>query len=101
MSLAIFGPAHSPQRSHLELSPQRRQQIQLTSKPLLLSKIIARKRSGSSLKIMFQQTGAQRLVGDVSTGVIRPIDPAKFRNFFLPFAHFPPWEALLPASCVF
>jgi hypothetical protein len=33
---------------------------------------------GSSLKIAFQQAGAQRLVGDVSTGVFRPVVTEKF-----------------------
>jgi hypothetical protein len=43
-----FCPDHPPRRSHLELSPQRQQQIPLTSKPSLLSKIIARKHSACS-----------------------------------------------------
>jgi hypothetical protein len=33
--------------------------------------------SSSSLKLAFQQAGVQRLVGDVSTGVFRPIIAAK------------------------
>jgi hypothetical protein len=36
--------------------------------------------SSSSLKIVFQQAGAQRLFGNVSTGTFCPIVPAKFRN---------------------
>ncbi len=36
---------------------------------------------GTSLKLAFRQTGAQRLAGDVSTGNFRPIVPLKFRNF--------------------
>jgi hypothetical protein len=35
----------------------------------------------SSLKILFRQAGAQRLVGDVSTGVFRPVVPEKFRKY--------------------
>ncbi len=35
---------------------------------------------GTSLKLAFRQTGAQRLVGDVSTGVFRPIVSLKFRK---------------------
>jgi hypothetical protein len=39
--------------------------------------------SGTSLKVAFRQTGAQRLAGDVSTGNFRPIVPLKFRKTFL------------------
>ncbi len=35
---------------------------------------------GTSLKLAFRQTGAQRLAGDVSTGNFRPIVPLKFRK---------------------
>jgi hypothetical protein len=35
---------------------------------------------GTSLKLAFHQTGAQRLAGDVSTGNFRPIVPIKFRK---------------------
>ncbi len=38
---------------------------------------------GTSLKLAFRQTGAQRLTGDVSTGNFRPIVPLKFRKTFL------------------
>jgi hypothetical protein len=80
-----------PPRSHLELSLPRRWQIHLTSKPWLLSKITAQKTqpllSGSSLKIALQQTGAQLLVGDVSTGVFLPIVPEKFRKGILLHLH--------------
>jgi hypothetical protein len=38
---------------------------------------------GTSLKLAFRQTGAQRLAGDVSTGNFRPIVPLKFRKTFL------------------
>jgi hypothetical protein len=32
---------------------------------------------GTSLTIAFQQAGAHRLVGDVSTGVFQPVMPQK------------------------
>jgi hypothetical protein len=35
---------------------------------------------GTSFKLAFRQTGAQRLAGDVSTGNFRPIVPLKFRK---------------------
>ncbi len=35
---------------------------------------------GTSLKLAFRQTGAQRLAGDVSTGNFRPVVPLKFRK---------------------
>jgi hypothetical protein len=35
---------------------------------------------GTSLKLAFRQTGAQRLAGDISTGTFRPIVPLKFRK---------------------
>ncbi len=35
---------------------------------------------GTSLKLAFRQTGAQRLAGDVSTGNFCPIVPLKFRK---------------------
>jgi hypothetical protein len=41
---------------------------------------------GTSLKLAFRQTGAQRLSGDISTGTFRPIVPLKFRKDI--FAHF-------------
>ncbi len=41
---------------------------------------------GTSLKLAFRQTGAQRLAGDVSTGNFRPIAPLKFRKTI--FDHF-------------
>ncbi len=41
---------------------------------------------GTSLKLAFRQTGAQRLTGDISTGNFRPIVPLKFRKYI--FAHF-------------
>jgi hypothetical protein len=41
---------------------------------------------GTSLKLAFCQTGAQRLAGDVSTGTFRPIVPLKFRKAI--FDHF-------------
>jgi hypothetical protein len=41
---------------------------------------------GTSLKLAFRQTGAQRLAGDVSTGNFHPIVPLKFRKTF--FDHF-------------
>jgi hypothetical protein len=46
---------------------------------------------GSSLKLALRQSGAQHLVGDISTGVFCPIVPAKFRkDIFFAFAqHFP------------
>jgi hypothetical protein len=37
--------------------------------------------SGSSLKIVFQEAGTQRLVGDVSTGFFHPVVPEKFRKY--------------------
>jgi hypothetical protein len=52
---------------------------------------------GTSLKLAFRQTGAQRLADDVSTGVFRQIVPLKYRKDI--FAHFHnvahPWEAWL------
>jgi hypothetical protein len=36
---------------------------------------------GSSLKLAFRQIGAQRLAGDISTGVFHPIIPLKFRKY--------------------
>ncbi len=33
---------------------------------------------GTSLKLAFRQTGAQRLAGDISTGNFRPVVPLKF-----------------------
>jgi hypothetical protein len=36
--------------------------------------------SGSSLKLAFQQAGSQRQVGDVYTGVCRPIVPLKLQK---------------------
>ncbi len=33
---------------------------------------------GTSLKLAFRQTGAQRLAGDISTGTFHPIVPLKF-----------------------
>jgi hypothetical protein len=41
---------------------------------------------GTSLKLVFCQPGAQRLAGDVSTGIFCPIVPLKFRKDI--FAHF-------------
>jgi hypothetical protein len=41
---------------------------------------------GTSLKLAFRQTGAQRLAGDVSTGTFCPIVPLKFRKAI--FDHF-------------
>jgi hypothetical protein len=41
---------------------------------------------GTSLKLAFRQTGAQRLASDISTGNFRPIVPLKFRKDI--FAHF-------------
>ncbi len=41
---------------------------------------------GTSLKLAFNQTGAQRLAGDVSTGNFHPIVPLKFRKNI--FEHF-------------
>jgi hypothetical protein len=35
---------------------------------------------GTSLKLAFRQTSAQRLAGDISTGVFRPVVPIKFRK---------------------
>jgi hypothetical protein len=35
---------------------------------------------GTSLKLAFRQTGAQRLAGDISTGNFRPVVPLKFRK---------------------
>jgi hypothetical protein len=57
---------------------------------------------GSSFKLAFRQTGAQRLAGDVSTGVFRPIVPGKFRKDFFPFAqYFTSWETRLLVFGVF
>ncbi len=39
---------------------------------------------GTSLKIAFCQTGAQRLAGDISTGTFCPIFPLKFRKYISP-----------------
>jgi hypothetical protein len=36
--------------------------------------------SGTSLKLAFRQTGAQRLAGNVFTGNFHPIVPLKFRK---------------------
>jgi hypothetical protein len=61
---------------------------------------------GTSLKLAFHQTGAQRLAGDISTGNFLPIVPLKFRKDI--FAHFhnvahpggsPPVVLFLPDSC--
>ncbi len=41
---------------------------------------------GTSLKLAFRQTGAQRLAGDISTGTFHPIVLLKFRKDI--FAHF-------------
>ncbi len=41
---------------------------------------------GTSIKLAFRQTGAQRLAGDISTGTFRPIVPLKFCKDI--FAHF-------------
>ncbi len=41
---------------------------------------------GTSLKLAFRQTGAQRLAGDISTGNFRPIVPLKFHKDI--FSHF-------------
>ncbi len=41
---------------------------------------------GTSLKLAFRQTGAQRLAGDISTGTFRPVVPLKFRKNI--FGHF-------------
>jgi hypothetical protein len=41
---------------------------------------------GTSLKLAFRRTGAQRLAGDVSTGNFHPIVPLKFRKTI--FDHF-------------
>jgi hypothetical protein len=41
---------------------------------------------GTSLKLAFSQTGAQRLAGDVSTGNFSPIVPLKLRKVI--FDHF-------------
>jgi hypothetical protein len=48
--------------------------------------------SGLSLTIAFCQTGAQRLVGNISLDAFRPVVPEKFGEdiFFLPAQHFPP-----------
>jgi hypothetical protein len=59
---------------------------------------------GTSLTSAFHQAGAQRLVGDVSTGIFHPVVPEKFiKDFFSPAQHFPPrpQEARLPAPCFF
>jgi hypothetical protein len=41
---------------------------------------------GTSLKLAFRQTGAQRLAGDISTCTFCPIVPLKFRkDIFAPF----------------
>jgi hypothetical protein len=41
---------------------------------------------GSSLQLAFRQAGTQRLAGDVSTGIFRPMVPQKFRKDI--FFHF-------------
>jgi hypothetical protein len=44
---------------------------------------------GSSLQLAFRQAGTQRLAGDVSTGIFRPMVPQEFRkDIFFPFSHF-------------
>jgi hypothetical protein len=82
MSLQIFCPAQI--KKPLDQSPPRRRQIQWISKRWPPSKTVARETqhllSGTSLKLAFRQTGAQRLAGDVSTGNFRPIVPLKFRK---------------------
>jgi hypothetical protein len=42
---------------------------------------------GTSFKLAFRQTGAQRLAGDVSTGNFCPIVPLKFRKSIFDYFH--------------
>jgi hypothetical protein len=88
MSLLIFCPDHpSPP---LEQSPPRRQQIEWISEEMAAEQNCYPETQhllgGTSPKLAFRQTGAQRLAGDISTGTFRPIVPLKFRKDI--FAHF-------------
>jgi hypothetical protein len=42
---------------------------------------------GTSLQLAYRQVGAHRLAGDMSTGVFRPILPAKFRRDIFSHLH--------------
>jgi hypothetical protein len=88
MSLPIFCPAQTTQP--LDQLPPRRWQTQWFSKRWPPSKTICpetqRLLGGTSLKLAFRQTGAQRLAGDISTGNFRPVVPLKFRKNI--FDHF-------------
>jgi hypothetical protein len=89
MLLRIFCPDHPPPPP-LEQSPPRRRQIQWILRRRLPSKTVAQETQrllgGTSLKLAFRQTGAQRLAGNISTGIFHPVVPLKFQKDI--FAHF-------------
>jgi hypothetical protein len=103
MILSIFCPAHTPPTElsgtvsimtvtdSVDFKAMATEQNHCEESQRLLS--------GSSLKIVFWEVGAQRLVGDFSTGIFRPVVPEKFRkDLFLKLAqYFTPREARLPA----
>jgi hypothetical protein len=67
----------------LDQLPPRRRQILWILKRWPLSKTLPETQhllGSTSLKLVFLQTGAQCLAGDVSTGNFRPIVPLKFRK---------------------
>jgi hypothetical protein len=43
--------------------------------------------AGTFLKLAFHQTDAQRLAGDVSTGIFHPVVPLKFRKDIFSYFH--------------
>jgi hypothetical protein len=55
---------------------------------------------GTSLKLTFRQTGAQRLDGDVSTGTFRPIVPLKFRKAIFDNFHNVAHPRRLASRCI-
>jgi hypothetical protein len=55
---------------------------------------------GTSLKLAFCQTGAQRLAGDVSTGNFRPIVPLKFRKNIFDHFHNVAHPGRLASRCI-
>jgi hypothetical protein len=55
---------------------------------------------GTSLKLAFRQTGAQRLAEDVSTGTFRPIVPLKFRKTISVHFHNVAHPGRLASHCI-
>ncbi len=55
---------------------------------------------GTSLKLAFRQTGAQRLDGDVSTGNFHPIVPLKFRKNIFEHFHNVTHPGRLASRCI-